>query len=370
MSTSKNMWWLLGPYIEKGLIAVRKHSTENLWIADYTQKCQFDQAWDDVTLNTRGVVFDVEGKVVAHGFPKFFNLSELASRAQWVPSGEFEIAEKLDGSFGMLFTWEGKHFLTTRGSFDSEQAIRGAKILAWYGTSWIDPELTYCFEIIYPENRIVLDYKGREDLVLIGAFRGDTELHIHELTHPLLVPKRSFSCDIGQLPVIPDDEEGYVLKWSNGFRCKVKGDEYLRLHRIHNGLTARNVWQLLVDDTTPVYSVSNLRVDELRKSAAEEYSEWIRTTANQLAIRFDKVLSHHWIEYQRITAALFGIERSKHINGLTVAQKKAFAQAVEATDVSINNAILFSMLQGRDVTDTIWEMLYPPHEVAQWNEIN
>jgi hypothetical protein len=30
--------------------------------------------------------------------------------------------------------------------------------------------LTFCFEIIYPENRIVLDYGNDEKLVLLGTF--------------------------------------------------------------------------------------------------------------------------------------------------------------------------------------------------------
>ena len=45
---------------------------------NYTDQCTFDRAWNDVTKNSRGIVFEKDtGRVVAIPFPKFWNYSEL-----------------------------------------------------------------------------------------------------------------------------------------------------------------------------------------------------------------------------------------------------------------------------------------------------
>ena len=66
-----------------------------------------------------------KGRIVARPFKKFFNLSDGRTDI----TGEYEIYEKMDGSLGILFFYEGEWILASRGSFTSEQAIEGKKIL-------------------------------------------------------------------------------------------------------------------------------------------------------------------------------------------------------------------------------------------------
>ena len=67
----------LQPFVERRLIAVQKHPTEDLWIYNYTKKAQYEGAWTEETLTARGLILDAAGNVVAHPFRKFFNLEEL-----------------------------------------------------------------------------------------------------------------------------------------------------------------------------------------------------------------------------------------------------------------------------------------------------
>lgn len=61
--------------------------------------------------------------------------------------------------------------IATRGSFTSDQAVYATALWKQRYRDVFTPQpgMTYLFEIIYPANRIVVDYKGASDLFLLGA---------------------------------------------------------------------------------------------------------------------------------------------------------------------------------------------------------
>lgn len=60
--------------------------------------------------------------------------------------------------------------IATRGSFTSEQAGHATAVLHTCYPRFEPPEgLTVLFEIVYPGNRIIVDYCDTDDLVLLGA---------------------------------------------------------------------------------------------------------------------------------------------------------------------------------------------------------
>ncbi|HRF99146.1 MAG TPA: hypothetical protein PLZ51_28235, partial [Aggregatilineales bacterium] len=74
---------------------------------------------------------------------------------------------KMDGSLGILYRWQGAYYIATRGNFDSDQAIWATIFLrTHYDLHNLADEYTLLFEIIYPDNRIVVNYGQRQDLVL------------------------------------------------------------------------------------------------------------------------------------------------------------------------------------------------------------
>ncbi len=92
-------------------------------IYNYSRTCQYENKWDEITKSCRGLILDQDGNVVAKGFDKFFNIEE--HNLENIPNEPFEVFEKLDGSLGILFWYQGKWILATKGSFVSEQAMRG-----------------------------------------------------------------------------------------------------------------------------------------------------------------------------------------------------------------------------------------------------
>ena len=88
----------------------------------------------------------------------------------------FEAFEKLDGSMGVLYIMpDGEKAIASRGSFVSDQAKFATEYLnEKYSEVRFLPQYTYLFEIIYPENRIVLDYGNKKEIVLLAIRENHT----------------------------------------------------------------------------------------------------------------------------------------------------------------------------------------------------
>lgn len=246
--------------IEQRYVSAQKHPTEPLEILNYTQRCQFDRAWNDVTRKCRGLIYDYEtGLVVARPWPKFFNLAEpilnpdgsICEDCRYPDDEPVSVYDKLDGSLGILYPLpSGGNAIATRGSFVSEQAFHATDL--WntrYAGTRVRAGWTYLFEIVYPENRVVCDYGDTDDLFFLGCVEvatgrdvsvlpGDTfpgpwaeEMRYRTLADALAAEPRP-------------NAEGYVVTFSDGSKVKLKQDDYIALHRIMTGLNARNVWEV------------------------------------------------------------------------------------------------------------------------------
>lgn len=135
----------LHKYYEEGWLIKQTHPTLPLIIWNYSQATQYEGKWDEITLQCRGLVTDDKGNVVARPFKKFFNMEE----GKHTPTKEFEVYEKMDGSLIIIFWYDGGWVVASRGSFTSEQAIKGRELLDKYDLDELDKDKTYCFEIIY-----------------------------------------------------------------------------------------------------------------------------------------------------------------------------------------------------------------------------
>ena len=161
---------ILEQYYNGGLVYKQVHPRLPLTIWNYSEVVQYNELWDDITLQTRGLVTDDKGKIVGRPWKKFFNLEE----GKHTPTTYFDVYSKLDGSLGVLFNYQDEWILVTRGSFTSEQSIKGMEMLSKYDYNRLNKGYTYLFEILYDENRIVCKYDF-EDIVLLGINETETE---------------------------------------------------------------------------------------------------------------------------------------------------------------------------------------------------
>lgn len=325
-------------YIDDGLIRVQKHPTLDLYIYNYTEKTQYAKLWDEYTLMCRGLILDGEGNIVARPFKKFFNLAEVDK----VPDGEFELHEKMDGSLGILYWDNGIPKLATRGSFVSEQAVRGTEMLNFYqGLYRLRIDKTYLFEIIYPENRIVVNYGEECELYLLAIIDNDTgeEMSLLEAGIPFKRPTVINKVDIKELnKLTKGNAEGFVLKWLDGTRVKYKFEEYVRLHRLITGISNKSIWEILKSGEPKAF-------EELLTKVPDEYYDWVQKVKAELESNFQEILNDStevFMEAQgqpsRKEQALFIL---KHPKG------RAYS------------GVVFAMLDGKEYPKIIWQMIKP-----------
>src|SRR5689334_2572498 len=151
---------LLDDMVARGFVSAQWHPRQRLRIFNYTAACQFAAEWNEATLLCRGLVVDADaGVVLARPFAKFFNYGQPGAPAL-DPTAPVDVYDKLDGSLGILYPSDGGWAVATRGSFASDQAVHASAVLASRYPSFVPPPgHTVLFEIIYPGNRIVVDYR-------------------------------------------------------------------------------------------------------------------------------------------------------------------------------------------------------------------
>ena len=137
----------LNKLYDEGLVIKQTHPFHNLIIWNYSEKVQYDNLWHThpLLLQTRGLVTDEFGTIVARPFKKFFNMEE----GKHTPTTDFEVFEKVDGSCIILFYYNHEWVFASRGSFTSEQSVKAKELSSKYPLHSLDKQKTYIFEIIY-----------------------------------------------------------------------------------------------------------------------------------------------------------------------------------------------------------------------------
>ena len=341
-------WNVLNNYIEENLIIANKHPEFDIWILNYSPKAQSKRFWDIYTLSCRGMVIDSEGNILARPFQKFKNYEEH-DPSEIDLTQDFDIFEKMDGSLIIIFYYEPRMtwIVATRGSFISEQSIEARKMLDISIFDKLSKIDTYLFEILYPENRIVVDYGKRRELVLLGRIQTETGF---ELYHKDLVTWYSkwFTVvkrynikniqNLNELKAIEEDnKEGFVIRFFNGFRVKVKFTEYIRLHGILTNVSNLTVWEHLRD---------NYEFDELLDRVPDEFYDWLKKTANKLQLEFNEIERQSLLEFMNIY----------HINKIT--ERSVFADIAKKSNY---RSILFKLYDRRPYAQIIWKMIRPTY---------
>lgn len=334
--------------IKAGYVSRRFHPEfPQLAILNYTDRAQFDQHWTDTTKATRGIIYNTETlDLLARPFGKMFNWGDEKHTADVDPDEPIVGAfNKWDGSLGIGYLRpDGQFAIATRGSFASEQAnhatvlLNGAEGEAARSTCWgviKHDGGTPLFEIIYPGNRIVLDYGDADKLEPLGQVDDETGAFTpygprtgRTLREVLALPPRK-------------NAEGWIVWLSEQRAVKIKQDDYLALHRIVSSLTVKEVWRQLRAGT----------FDEFVVALPDEFHEWAAKEAAALRTAFQDRhdLATAW--HQNVTIREFPDRKSQAL----------YLQAEAPAHV---RGFVFGLLDGRDISDGVWRDVEPKAEAA------
>jgi RNA ligase len=340
--------------IADGMVKEQVHPSLPLRILNYTQKAQFSpELWNEVTDKCRGLIFDSQtSEIVARPFSKFWNYSDSRhpeTMPENFPATVPSITRKFDGSLGILYRYDGKWAVATRGSFTSDQAV--------WATNWLNsrpafiwpPGFTPLVEIVFPENQIVVKYDW-SGLVVLASVHIETgeEMPMKFLRHWTgennLRVVDEFDKPLDECVVEDvENEEGYVVAWHRlgtwPLRVKVKMDTYCRLHRLLTGTNPVTIWEMLRD---------GLDLTTVTTDVPADFVAWINNVERVL-------LSAYKVIEDAALVAMLEYEGEKIIT--TAEQRKQFAlYAVAKPPLT---PVLFAMLDGKNYAPIIWKMCRP-----------
>lgn len=328
--------------LAEGLVRAQTHPELPLTIYNYTEKCQYANAWDDVTLACRGLISDAAGTVLARPLTKFFNHGQPGAPVIGLDE-PVVVTDKADGSLGVVYPTPDGLAVATRGSFASDQARHATALLRERYPHWSPPPgLTVLVEIIYPGNRIVVDYGGMDDLVLLGA----VEIATGRSHPPSAVPDwpgpvvETFAYatfrDALAAPTRPGREGLVVHALGPDTRVKIKYEEYVHLHRVVTGLSARGVWAALGAGAT---------VAEIAEPLPDEFHEWVTAVATRLHTELSTREAQVEKAYAELVASLPA--------GWT---RKDYAMVAGRHEL---RGFLFARLDGKPYRQALWQDLKP-----------
>ncbi|MEV6330079.1 RNA ligase [Streptomyces sp. NPDC051909] len=377
----------LAAAVAAGHVTRKSHPELPLSIYTYTRACQYEGVWNRVTVRCRGLVADDRtGRVVALPLPKFFNVSEHThgrAYAPALPDEPFEVYDKVDGSLGVLFHYEDRWRVASKGSFVSTQATWAQRRLDAADTSALVPGTTYLVEILYPENRIVVDYGDRRDLVLLAAYGPDgNETPLTEAAgawqgigsvvtvHPPMALDALLK--LTESSTLPDgraatgtDAEGFVLRFASGVRAKAKIAEYVRLHKVVTGVTERDIWRghgiqrfagtsakilasglgLSMAELGGIRADGGRPLDALLEQVPDEFDAWVRSVVERLETEF--------------TARERAVDEAYASLAHLAGDRSAFARAARGLSDGQLRSAMFLRLDGRRTDLMTWRSLRP-----------
>lgn len=349
--------------IAHGDVTRRVHPSLPLYIYNYSPETQYSKKWNNVTLNCRGLILDEDYNIVARPWKKFFNLGEVELPVQF--DDPVEVMDKADGSLGILYPtsspfYSGHHeyAIATRGSFESEQAkFASALWKSRYDGLHPMQGYTFLFEIIYPENRIVLDYGNQKELVLLGAVENDTGYYVGPeqasqmfyiyvngkitYTHYLgprvqVFEHNSISEALGHMD--RKNAEGYVIR-SHNFMVKLKQPDYLDLHRLVTNASPKTVWEQLS---------SGKSKSEIISAFPDEFHSYIESMVDPIiydyGVRLEEVLQGYNEAMRRVENLLDSPARKDYA--------RVFNKSKDAK-------YYFLLLDSKNIRDVLWSELKP-----------
>lgn len=346
--------------VNQGRITGQYHPVYPYRIFKYSQITTYAKDWDAITLASRGLVVNTEtGEIVVRPFKKFFNYNEGQTPDE-VMSGPFTVADKLDGSLGLLFKNPSGGFeITTAGGFMSDQAAHATALYnEKYAGKWNpNDNLSYHFEIIYAQNRIVVNYGDEDDIYLLGAVNKKTgrSVPLSKLTEWKWKRAQEFDnfnsiADVTNAPDPGITKEGYIVHFTDtDARVKFKFGEYLQVHKLATGLNARRIHSEL--------KAGGDTLENFKMNAPEEFKDYIEAQEKD-------IMGKYTFKKKQI------LDLYDEMNSMLLPEKntqKDFALLVNQKAPKEFRSQLFSLrTRGTVNEESLWDSIEPPFEKGFW----
>jgi hypothetical protein len=328
---------------------------------------KYNQIKSDFTIplvrECRGIILEKDSfDIVCRPMEKFMNYGESsAAKIDWDNTW---ISSKEDGSLIKLFYYGRGWKIATNGTINAFNAdltypllgIKGEELVSsfgglffyvlkkQYGINDLEmlngyEEYTHMFELCSRYNKVVVDYKEPKVFYISSKHKTTgEECHFFSVDTKIPIPETAYSLkNLNQCIEVVErygaDKEGLVVRDKDFNRIKIKGKEYVRLHRIGNNgvLSPSMIISLILSNETEEY----LSYYPENKSKIYEYQKKYKEYKDKLNFLYLQINKNHYknkkefAEYSLSTidpAFCFSIYDNKnnnveeYISGLTNAQ--------------------------------------------------
>ena len=355
----------LAQYVREGLVEVRNHKTLPLRLYTHTRRTVLENFWDEITTKTRGLIVSSDGEIIARPFEKFFNVDTTFRPETHISNLPLErptVAEKLDGSLGILYTWDGLSYIATKGSFYSEQAEWATKWYHdhvgqdfkknYYGDVFSSVDkwprgYTPIFEIIAESvQHHVVHYHGQEEMILLALINDETgeEMGQEDLSRWAIrngmLCAQTYNKSLGT--VLNEDRknaEGYVISWpregQSPLKVKIKHDSFLALQKMVHAATPQAILEAL----------QSKNVDLLNTwigQSGDQLGQWVNTWVVKINFKFAEILLK---------------SKAAHDHALSRNDTRAGFAKYVLKETPEYAAVAFAMLDGKDCKRVVWKLV-------------
>jgi RNA ligase len=144
--------------------------------------------------------------------------------------------------------------------------------------------------------------------------------------------------------MVGDNEEGFIVKFSNGDRMKIKGEEYLRLHKIMTNLSTTAVWEVLANGQS---------MDSILKDVPDEFYKKIKNYERDLRYGFFQISEYCGKMHDGFRYGKFGDKEPEPT-------KKEFAEFMVLNNIKPGlRSVMFAMWDRKPYDHIIWKLIRP-----------
>lgn len=237
----------------------------------------------------RGLILSKDYKhILCKSFTRFFNYGECQKSQEGFSFNDSVVYEKVDGS--IIRIWWNPFIrnwcIASRGMAYAEGLTSTAIhtfhecVMKCFGEgewekfcSYLNPNYTYVFEFVSPENRVVKSYGSDYHLYFLACFdnrtgkeeRGQEEIgntviellgEFDNIRHPKVYSLKNYSEIVDFMSSLDTMDEGFVVyDRKSGIRVKIKNPSYLAIasKRVNGGLTENAIIDMVYANETAEY---------------------------------------------------------------------------------------------------------------------
>lgn len=324
----------------------------------YSAEAHFGRTWTDLEVICRPIIFDyTNAEIVCRGMNKFFNLGEVPVTQidlinEWSlnPDYQLNVADKLDGSFVMVFKYKNKVYASTKHGLETPQAKWTAMHLKYnYSTDHIPESVTLFFEAIYKENydgdNLIIKYPF-EGIFLFGArynYGGEfTYANLKLLSDQAAYQMVKFSnipnfLSLVEQNALDKEKEGVVIniydKEDRILRAKSKTSKYIKLKSLKKKIGFKLIKEKYLEyNTAYLYSLVG-DIDELVlfiEDKLKKIDDIVGKKMSEIKSQWEEIKKQEKLfDFSYFN---FDCASPEQIEGWRRAQKKDFANFILSND--------------------------------------